>query len=348
MIFLFIFLFIFFIFYVYKSILLSVVLSLLCSYLMVPIIQYLTDRWRIPRLSAITMILFVFSFVFIFFSLKIIPILYDQIISLFSIVPGSLKNLYIHWLPIINQTLRKMPFLADTEWGAYFQEFDILPNLGSKLQQTIVEIWTNLSHILKKAVHLILVPLLTFLFLNNYHKIISFSRKQIPKTWLLPLSQLAGNFNRTLRAIIKGQLTVAFILCVLYSIGLSIVQLQFSLAIGFVAGICRVIPYLDVFVGGFLSLFVLVANKAAWNSYLLVALVFAFIQLIDGLLITPKIVGERVGINPIVAVCSVVALSDSLGLWGILLAIPLVALIKETTLFLIPYYHQSQFYKGHK
>ena len=137
---------------------------------------------------------------------------------------------------------------------------------------------------------------------------------------------------------------VAAILAVLYVVGLSFIGLPQAVAIGVVAGICRMIPYLDVVVGGGLSLIVLLADFQGATQLLSVAIVFLVVQAIDGLLITPRVVGERVGLHPMVVITSVLAFANWFGFWGVLVALPVVAIVKALLVTARPFYLASQLY----
>ena len=120
----------------------------------------------------------------------------------------------------------------------------------------------------------------------------------------------------------------------------------FAISIAIVAGICRVVPYLDVVVGGLLSLIVILSNFENYGQVIGIVAVFGVVQAADGMFITPRIIGERVGIHPIVVILSVLALGDWFGFWGVLLAIPAVAVGKILAGALLPYYKRSHVYLG--
>ena len=153
-----------------------------------------------------------------------------------------------------------------------------------------------------------------------------------------------GRVSDALRDAIKGQAIVAGILAVLYVAGLSMIGLQGAVAIGLLSGICRLIPYLDVIIGGSLSLIVVLSDFQGAGQLLAVAGVFLIVQSLDGMLITPRIIGEKVGLHPIIVIVSIIAFGESFGFWGVILAIPGIAVAKVVWYSAKPFYFASKAY----
>ncbi len=164
-----------------------------------------------------------------------------------------------------------------------------------------------------------------------------------------PVKDVAVSVDHTLRNVIKGQITVAGILTLMYVIGFGLVNILFgfpsAIAIAIVAGVCRIVPYLDIFVGLVLSGIVITSNFQNWGQVIGVVGVIAVVQLIDGMYITPRVVGERVGLHPLIVILSVLAFADWFGFWGVLLAIPTVAVAKIVFMSLMPLYRSSQVFR---
>ena len=139
---------------------------------------------------------------------------------------------------------------------------------------------------------------------------------------------------------------VAGILAVLYILGFSIIGLQGAFAIGLIAGACRIINYLDVIVGGTLSLMVILSDFQGIGQLLAVAGVFLVVQSVDGMFITPRVIGDRVGLHPVLVIVSILSFGDLFGFWGVLLAIPVLAVAKVLWFSTKPFYLASRPYMG--
>ena len=166
----------------------------------------------------------------------------------------------------------------------------------------------------------------------------------VPRDLEEPAILFIQEINKVLRSVIKGQVIVATILAALYVAGLSLVGLHAAVAIGLTAGLCRIIPYLDVLVGGSLCLLVILADTADLGLLFAVACVFVIIQSLDGMIITPRVIGERVGLHPFLVIISIIAFGDLFGFFGILLAIPCIAIVKLIVQNLKPIYYASRAY----
>ena len=169
-------------------------------------------------------------------------------------------------------------------------------------------------------------------------------QKIVPVDLIRPVGVFRRRINRALQSVITGQAMVAASLALLYVIGLTVVGLQSAVAIGVVAGLCRLVPYLDVVVGAALSVIVIVSDFHGWGQVAAVALVFLIVQVIDGMYITPRIIGEKIGLHPAVVILSVFAFADWFGFWGVLMVIPVIAVGKVVLTTVLPYYRASRAY----
>jgi predicted PurR-regulated permease PerM len=189
-----------------------------------------------------------------------------------------------------------------------------------------------------------MTPLFTFFFVKDQKRIVSFLIELTPVDLRYPVAALLKRISRTLHSVINGQILVAAILAVFYVIGFSLAGVHAGFAIGLVAGLCRLIPYLDIVVGGALCLIVMLANWQGFGQLFFVIGVFGVVQTLDGMLITPRIIGERLGVHPLVVIITVIGFADFWGFWGVLLAIPTIAVLKVVFLVLRPYYENSRAY----
>jgi predicted PurR-regulated permease PerM len=207
-------------------------------------------------------------------------------------------------------------------------ELGMLSRWPERVQGALGTIWSTAPGFLRLLVHSALIPIITFFLLKDAPLLKRQCLYLVPRDLEAPLLQILQKISLTLNQVIKGQLIVSMILAILYSVGLSIVGLKAGIVIGITAGICRFIPYLDVLVGGTLSLLVIIADYHDFQEIIKVAVVFVLVQAMDGAFITPRVIGERVGLHPMLVIVSVIAFSEIYGLWGAVLAIPLLAVAK--------------------
>jgi predicted PurR-regulated permease PerM len=146
--------------------------------------------------------------------------------------------------------------------------------------------------------------------------------------------------------VVRGHIKVALALSCLYSIGFSAIGLSAGVAIGITAGICRIIPYLDVVVGVTLGLTYIFTQQLPIAKVFYLVGVIGTVQLLDGAIITPKLIGERVGLHPLVVILTVIAASSQFGFWGVILAIPGAAVFKALYKLVLPVYRDSKWFTG--
>jgi predicted PurR-regulated permease PerM len=158
--------------------------------------------------------------------------------------------------------------------------------------------------------------------------------------------ELGRRLNAALSAVITGQFIIATTMGLIYMTGLGVIGLNSGVAIGAVAGVCRLVPYLDLIVGLSLSLIVILTDFTSWSQLIAMLSVFAAGQTFDGMFLTPKIIGNRVGMHPLVVIIAVITFADWFGLLGILMAMPLAAVCSIIVSELLKIYRASSFFRG--
>jgi predicted PurR-regulated permease PerM len=191
--------------------------------------------------------------------------------------------------------------------------------------QLVRGLFTQGLGVMSTIVNLTLLPVFVFYLLRDWDKLVSAIGDLIPHAHRARSARVATEVDRRLSAFVRGQITVSAIMAVLYSIGLLIVGIDLAIAVGVLSGMLFVVPYLGTAVGIVLAtILALLKFGIGWELLQLVA-VFAIVQLIEGYLLTPRIVGEQVGLHPLVVMIALIVGGSLLGIWGMLLAIPITA-----------------------
>lgn len=328
---------------IYASLIVPVGVSAFLTYLLLPTVSRLEAR-GMPRLGAVfAIIMLSLAVVSVAVSL-VVPLVYAQILLLLKLIPTAVATVLDKWLPLIERSVTELGYFSAADVHGIFAGAAIMSRVSTQLQAGLTGLWHTGSSVVGGAVNVVMIPVFTFFLMNDFPRFAATLRRLTPVDLRAPALVVKQRVDTTLRSVIRGQATVAGILAVLYVLGLSIVGLQSAVAIGVVAGICRVIPYFDVLVGGTLSLIVILSSFQGWGQVLSVVLVFLIVQAVDGAFVTPRVIGERVGLHPLVVIASVLAFGDWFGFWGVLLAIPTVAIIKALMEAAAPYYLASRAY----
>lgn len=329
--------------YLYKALMIPFFIGLFLAFVLSPLVEKL-DRFKIPR-GLIVSGMLALSLLFIAIVLiKILPFMYVEILGLTKMAPKVYQHMIEQWYPILREYALSTELVSASEFDHYIKDLGSLVQASARVQEALQTVWNTAPKVLGTVVNLVMIPLFAFFLLKDSNKIKRYFRTLIPTDLVSPVQITIKRVSRTLRAVIKGQFIVACILAFLYVTGLSIVGIHAAVAIGLTAGLCRIIPYFDVIVGGILSLIVVFSDYQGSGQLLGVFLVFAIVQSIDGMLITPRVIGERVGLHPVVVIVSILAFSEIMGFWGVLLAIPIVAVAKVLWFSAAPFYLASRAY----
>ncbi|KKN14421.1 hypothetical protein LCGC14_0996350, partial [marine sediment metagenome] len=270
----------------------------------------------------------VFAVIFAVMSLMLLvllPLLSAQIAKLFTNLPDYLtqtQKLIEPWLvsaglptDIINlQTLKQA---LSNYWSEVGQVaggvFGYMTRSGLALVQ-----WLG---------NLVLIPVLTFYLLRDWDDLVARFRELLPRRYSHQVVQMSLQCDDMLAGFMRGQVMVMFALAVIYTIGLSLIGLEFALLLGVIAGIVSFVPYLGLIVGILLAGLAAFFQFGDWYPVLYVIIVFSVAQAIEGMVLTPRFVGERIGLHPVAVIFSVLAGGQLFGFTGVLLALPVAAVV---------------------
>ena len=220
------------------------------------------------------------------------------------------------------------------------------------LRATVLNNWTQIASYLKKFLfelagsglyflgllaYLLLVPVVTFYLLRDWDVLLSQLETSIPRGIQPKVVKIVKEIDDVLAAFLRGQLTVMLFLAVFYSLGLWLVGIELAFIVGFISGLVSFIPYLGVIVGLFLSLLAFVIQMGDFSQLVAIGIVFLLGQLLEGTVLSPILVGERVGLHPVVVILAVMAGGQLFGFFGVLAAMPVAAIL----LVLLRHWHRS-------
>jgi len=318
--------------------------SFFVSYLLAPWVDRLGASGK-KRVVVILCFLALFYLAVALLAIWGIPQLYDELFALTRRIPAVYNTLLTKWLPWFRSTLIATGFFNAQEVSSFFLEWREAFQLVEKAQQAMSTLWRTVPNVVGILVHMVLIPFLSFFLLKNYHGLRSRARLYIPRDLQAPLREFGRRVNFTIRSVLRGQVTVAAIVTLGYMVGFTLIGLHSALAIGLIAGVCRLIPYLDVVVGGFLSLIVVLSDFHDMSQLMSLLLVFVVVQTLDGTVITPRVIGERIGLHPIIVILAILSFGQLFGFWGVLLAIPSLAVAKVLWVSATPFYLASSFFR---
>lgn len=220
-----------------------------------------------------------------------------------------------------------------------------LKETGSFAKNAIQAISKSGFAVLGWVANLVLIPIISFYLLRDWDKLVAYIHDLLPRDIEPVVVMLAKDSDEMLGAFLRGQFSVMLALGTIYSIGLWAIGLDFALLIGFIAGLVSFVPYLGLIVGvGIAGLAILFQTGDAFQLFWVFA-VFGVAQMIEGSVLTPLLVGERIGLHPVAVIFAVLAGGQLFGFFGILLALPVAAVLAVIMRHLHDSYMHSQIYR---
>jgi len=300
-------------------------------------------KWQVNRTFAVVLVFLLISTVLTLSFLIFLPLLSDQVQKLVLRAPAMFEWIVGTALPWVQAKLGLTSIQLDAEslttaLQSYWKE------ASSALLGVIGTVSRGGQTVMAWLMNLVLVPVVTFYLLRDWDKLIEGIRTLIPRHIEPEVSTLSKEIEDVLGAFIRGQLMVMLALGMIYTLGLWAVGLDLALIIGMGAGLLSVVPYLGTFVGVIAALIASVYQFQDVLHPVLVGTVFAVGQALEGMVLTPKLVGDRVGLHPVAVIFAVLAGGQLFGFLGILLALPVASALNVLVRYMHLQYQQSDVY----
>ncbi|MDV7340182.1 AI-2E family transporter [Terasakiella sp. A23] len=329
--------------YVLHDVLTPFIAGMLVAYFVDPVADKL-EEWGLSRTWATSVITVVFFIVTLGLLSAILPILTSQIVGFAGRVPTYLDHLRSLSEPVINQLFSGVSESNLKEIGATAASFaQHAFNVTAKIFQRLISGGAALFDVISI---LVLTPLVTFYMLRDWDLLVARINGWLPVKHAPVIREQFVLIDQTLAGFVRGQASVCFILGTFYAIGLTILGLEFGLLVGLGAGLISFIPYFGSIVGFGVSIAIAVVQFSDPTQIALVAGVFAIGQVMEGNFLTPKLVGEKVGLHPVWVIFALMAGGSFAGFTGVLLAVPVAAVIGVLVRFALSQYLESALYSG--
>ncbi len=282
------------------------------------------QRLKFPRTIAVVTV-FVLTFVGLgLLILLVVPLIQTQISALLDALPGIIAQIEQVWLPKITEFIGIEPG-EDVGLCAFLTRYSDMA--GSWGATVLLSLSRSGGALAAAVISLFLIPILTFYLLRDWDSILRKIGAIVPSRQRATVMSLARETDEVLGAFLHGQILVMIALGAIYSVGLSLVGLKFALAIGVVAGLVSFVPYLGFVFGIALAGLTVALEPDPWLRLLGVIATFSIAQVIEGSFLTPKLIGDRIGLHPVLVIFSVAAGGQLFGFFGILLALPAAAVL---------------------
>lgn len=322
-----------------SGILAPFIASIILTYFLNPLTKNI-EKLGLRRKWTVSIIVGLFFFVFIVCLLKIVPILFLQIQEFVQAIPSYEEYVSQNIMPRVTEFLDNI----DADLASRLQEQ--LKGFSNKffeyLLKMISSIFDSGIAILNTFVFVLLTPILVFYLLRDWPLFVKSIRGLFPAMYKKNIVDLLKQIDKVLSAYLRGQINVCLLLSLFYTVSLSIIGLNYALLIGIVIGILTIIPYVGVIIGFSLCSVVAALQFSDWFHVGATMFVFVFGHLLESYIITPKLIGEKIGLHPVWIIFALMAGGMLFGFWGMFLAIPIAAVVGVILRSLLQLY-QSNF-----
>ena len=312
----------------------------LLAYMFDPLVDRLEAR-RIPRATGTVIVIVLAGLVLFALLLVALPLFQGQFVELSHRIPAALDLLQTRFLPWLQQT-----------FGIAI-EFD-LATLKTWLTEKATEngaawlptLQTGALAIVGILANLLLIPVVMFYLLKDWDVMVARVADLTPRGWMGRVTRVARAMDAVVGEFLRGQLAVMAALSIYYTAALWIVGLDYALPIGILTGVLSFVPFLGFGLGMILALLVALLQFADWTGVAWVAGIYLAGQVLESYVFTPRLVGERVGLHPVAVIFALAAFGQLFGFVGVLLAVPLAAVLLVALRELRATYEASDFYRG--
>jgi len=329
--------------YALRGILLPFVVGILVAYLLDPVADRL-EACKMSRQWATLSILGVFFLIFALLIILLGPVLYQQLVDFLKIVPNILGS--------ARQGLEgQLSFLLEKLSDKQVEQVQTMmkeqaQGVSKLLMGVVNNLWKSGLAILNLVSLLVITPLIAFYFLRDWDRMVEKFHQLLPVRHKDTIEEQITRIDQVLSGYLRGQMLVCTLLAIYYAVALSIIGLDYALLIGLSAGFLAFLPYVGTFIGTLTGVGVAWAQYQGWEMVAIVLGVFVFAQFVEGNFITPKIVGDRVGLHPAWIIFGMLAGGVLMGFLGVLIALPVTGVLGVLIRFAISVYKESDLYGG--
>ncbi|MBO6151874.1 chloramphenicol efflux transporter CxpE [Acinetobacter sp.] len=314
--------------YLLKPVVLPFIAAFLVAYLFSPLVDKL-HRIGLPRWLSIGIVFIGIGIIVTLAIWYVVPLVWQQLIYARDSIPAGIHWLNYTFLPWVSQTFNVEAMEIDTEQiSKVVMEYIQTNYSADSIQSVVLRVAQSGLNFIQIGGVVVLIPIIAFYFLLDWDRMLESLRRLIPRHYEKTTLGIVGECHNVLGAFVKGQFLVMFLLGVVYAVGLQLIGLEVGLIIGMVAGLASIIPYLGFGVGIIAAVIATLFQFGIdWTHLALVIIVFMIGQAIEGYILQPFLLGDKIGLSPVAVVFAVLAGAQLAGFLGMLIALPVAAVI---------------------
>lgn len=329
--------------YLLAPVLTPFMIAAILAYIGDPLVDRL-ENYKLPRTLAVVVVFVLLTLVAAIALIILLPMLEEQIVVLSKKIPVYIETIQTQLIPWLNARFG-LSIVIDPE--QLKESFNINWKQAGGVATKLAAYATRSGAFLAEvAANLVLVPVVAFYLLRDWDVLVERVRELLPRKSEKVVNKIAKESDEVLASFLRGQLSVMLALSLIYSVGLGIVGLDLALLIGLIAGLVSFVPYLGFIVGIIIASIAALMQFGDMTHLVYVGVVFMVGQMLEGMVLTPYLVGDRIGLHPVAVIFAVLAGGQLFGFLGVLLALPVAAIIAVIMRYLNEQYKSSSMYSG--
>ena len=316
------------------------------AYALTPVVDRLVHvgRGRMPRLVAVVLVELLFIVILLSLLLLVIPILTKELPLLRDQIPLMAERLTTWAEPLLNDL--GIPVRLDVASVKSFAIKYFSTNWGDDVGSLLASVRVGGSVALALVGNAVLIPIVLFYLLMDWHRFVGLLMDLVPPRLRASVNRFTSEADSVLGQYLRGQLLVMLVLAVYYSAGLALFRLDLALPIGIFTGLAVFVPYVGFGVGLTLASLAGLLQLGLLKALVMVVVVYGLGQVIESFFLTPRLVGERIGLHPLAVIFALLAFAQLFGFVGVLVALPASAVLLVAVRRVRESYMDSKLYAG--
>ncbi|MCU4414683.1 AI-2E family transporter [Acinetobacter sp. WU_MDCI_Axc73] len=333
--------------YLLKPVVIPFVVAFLVAYLFSPLVEKLS-KIGLPRWVSIGIVFIGIGILLVLAIWYVVPLVWQQLIYARDSIPAGIHWINATFLPWLSHTFNVERMEIDTDQiSTVVMEYIQTNYSADSIQTMALRLAQSGLSFIQIGGTVVLIPIIAFYFLLDWNRMLQSLRRLIPRPYEESTLRIVGECHSVLGAFVKGQFLVMLLLGIVYAVGLQLIGLEVGLIIGMVAGLASIIPYLGFAVGIIAAIIATLFQFGLdWTQLILVGVVFMIGQAVEGYILQPFLLGDKIGLSPVAVVFAVLAGAQLAGFWGMLIALPVAAVIVVLLRHVREAYEHSQLYRS--
>lgn len=331
--------------YLLKPVVVPFVAAFLIAYLFSPLVDVL-HRIGLARWLSISIVFIGIGIVVTLVMWYLVPLVWQQLMYARDSIPAGIHWINYTFLPWLSDSFNLVPMEIDTDQiSSVVMDYVQTNYSADSIQAMLLKLAQSGLNFIQIGGTIVLIPIIAFYFLLDWDRMLDSLRRLIPRPYEKTTLNIVSECHSVLGAFVKGQFLVMVLLGVVYALGLQLIGLEIGLIIGMIAGLCSIIPYLGFAVGIIAAVIATFFQFGIdWWQLVLVGIVFMVGQAVEGYILQPFLLGDKIGLSPVAVVFAVLAGAQLAGFLGMLIALPVAAVIVVLLRHIREYYEHTPFY----